>query len=471
MPARHRRLTLLAVSLLAGIALLMHFDGSVTRGAFSASVANSTDQAGTGSMAFSNSYSSRTCSLVGATSASASCTGTSNPSATASSGTTTGPADSITNNGTFAASQLVEQAMAASCGPVQLANPPDPTNPLLPRHGVTSSPTTGPVSGAGSITLDGGSGYAVDMLSQTQPNPNSSPGKTYGIGIWFNTASSAGGSLSGIGTSPENNSGGSDRILYMTTAGTLGFVQNSSGTTTSTTAKYNDGNWHFAYVTMTATTASNSTTSIYVDGTLAATGGGSSAGYTADAGYWHAGWSVVSGSSAPHFWDASLSDFVVFDTSPAPADPTTAQLASQPAFNTWASSATESWPLNDTGTTTFAGPYPLIGSMSPCTMVNLSWGFTNPISCAVCPQSTTAACTSPPSESMASFATGTWQTVAAPGPGVTQTSTMIIDRGSSYNSYTQGLLLYMPVSLRMETTNGSWSLTFTWSSASVLMVG
>jgi hypothetical protein len=335
------------------------------------------------------------------------------------------------------------------------------------------------MTGAGAITLDGSTGYASAVVKQTQPNPGLSLGNTYGLGIWFRTSSTTGGPLFDIASSPVNVAGGDDRVLYLNSNGTLSFIQNTSGTktTTPTTKSYADGNWHFAYVTMSAVTvtlAVVATTTIYVDGVSAASAVGP-AGYVADNGYWHAGWAPTTGVTglASAYLNGSLSNFVVFDTANAPADPTAAQLASQTTFNAWAAggtspSPTDEWELNDPGTTTFAGPYPVIGTTSPCSMVNLTWGFTNPTSCAASPPSTTAACTT--SSSLTAFCTGTPETISAPAPSATQTSTISVGRGTTYDPYISGLRLYAPLSWRVQTNGAAWSLTFTWAGATAAFV-
>jgi hypothetical protein len=204
---------------------------------------------------------------------------------------------------------------------------------------------------------------------------------------------------------------------------------------------------------------------LYVDGTQQATTPllSTLAGYTAYAGYWHLGWAPpLSGVS--NYFTGSVSNFVVFNTSPAPAAPTSAQRASQSAFTTWATAATERWLLNDSGTGTFGGPYPVITTTDPCTMVNVSWGFTNPTSCGWSPNSLTAACSDPPAASLSAFSTAPAQTIASPSPGATQTSTEMLSRGSTYNTgFLPGLRLYAPLSFRAST--GGWVNTFTWTDA------
>ncbi len=477
MTGTRRLLRLAGWTFLAAI-LFVRFTGSGSLGSSTAHVSNGSDHTGTATLAFSHAYQATNCSLGAAASVSVSCPGSIAPTAATPPTGTVSATDAITSTGTLPASKITEQVSAPSCAPAELANQSDSANVILPRYGTTFSASSGPMTGAGYITLDGSTGYASAVVQQTQPNPFLALGNTYGLGIWFRSSSTAGGPLFDIATSPVNTAGGDDRVLYLNANGTLTFIQNTSGassaktTTTPTTKSYADGSWHFAYVTMSAVTVL-STTTIYVDGASVGSGGGTLVGYVADNGYWHAGWAptTVTGLTTAYL-NGSLSNFVVFDTANAPADPSVAQRASQTAFNAWAAggtspSPTEQWELNDPGTTTFAGPYPGL-TASPCSMVNLTWGFTNPTSCAASPPSTTAACTT--SSSLTAFCTGTWQTISAPAPSATQTSTITVGRGTTYNTYISGLHLYAPLTWRAQTSGAAWSLTFTWAGATAAFV-
>jgi hypothetical protein len=464
MSTRHGRLMRAATCVLLAAVAVVWSDTSGALGGFSVSTTNSANTAGSGSLSYTHTYQATSCTSVAGQSTTPPCTGSIAPTtATLASPATVSATDSITNNGTIPASSLTQQVRAASCGVVKLDNGKNSGNPMLPRYGTTFSPTSIPMTGSGAITFDGQNpgGYAAGVVSQAQPNPAISLGATYGLGIWFKTAGTAGGPLFGIGTSSTNATGGNDRILYMNTNGTLSFIQNTGVATTTTTTSYNDGTWHFAYVTMSAVSilflGLMSTTTIYVDGATAGSGGGLLVGYSSDTGYWHVGWSPVSGVS-PYF-AGSLSNFVVFNNSGAPDAPTTAQRASQSAFNGWASSATEQWILNDSGTTTYSGTLPDgTSASSPCTKVDVTWSFTNP------PSSFAS--------SLATLASG-WQNIASLAPGATETGTVSASRGTAYlaTNYLPGLHLYAPLSFRVQTNPASlWSVTFTWPDAAAAFI-
>src|SRR6202035_489660 len=128
----------------------------------------------------------------------------------------------------------------------------DAPNPMLPRYATSFATSGGPMDGAGYATFDGATAYASDVVSQTQPAPALDLDETYGLGIWFKTTSTAGGPLFGFGSDPTDVAGTNDRILYMNQAGQLGFVVNTTPAETGlSAASFNDGAWHFAYVTLT----------------------------------------------------------------------------------------------------------------------------------------------------------------------------------------------------------------------------
>ncbi len=450
-----------------------------SQGGFTGNVDNASNVAGTGVVSFTHAYESTTCSLSSTQASSTNCAGGINSTVATPATGTTSATDLITNEGNIPASSVSQQVEMSSCGPVQLANIADTSNPMLPRYVTSFSSNGGPMGGAGYVTFDGATAYASDVVSQSQPAPELDLEDTYGLGIWFKTTSTAGGPLFGFGSNPTDVAGTNDRILYMNQSGQLGFVLNTTPTETGlSTTSFNDGQWHFAYVTLSQVSlvglGLESTVTLYVDGVEEATGGGLDVGLSSYAGYWHVGWSPISaqtyGAGLSNFFSGSLSNFVVLDTEPAPSGTTIGVPATQAAFNSAISaSVTEHWIFNDPGTTTFAGPYPVIATTSPCSMVNIEWGFTTPTSCAVSPNSSTDPCTS--SASLSSLVSDGWVTIAAPGPGETQTSTLTTSRGSAYNSYVSGLRLYAPIFERDQILpDGLWSVTFAWPLAAAAFI-
>lgn len=450
-----------------------------SHGAFTGAVTNAANVAGTGVVSFTHDYQSTVCSLASTQASSIDCAGSINSTMATPATGGASATDLITNNGGIPASSLSQQVEMSSCGPAALANVTDASNPMLPRYASSFDSSGGPMNSAGYVTLDGATAYASDVVSQSQPAPELDLDETYGLGIWFKTTSIAGGPLFGFGSSATDTAGTNDRILYMNQSGQLGFVVNTTPSVTGlSTASFNNGEWHFAYVTLSQISVGglgiDSTITLYVDGVQEATGGGLGVGLSTYAGYWHVGWSPISaqtyGTGLSNFFSGSLSNFAVLNTNPAPSGTTLGAPTTQSAFDSAiASSVTEHWIFNDTGTTTFAGPYPVIGATSPCSMIDIEWEFSTPTSCAVAPSSSEDACTA--SASLSSFASDGWVTVTAPSPGETQTSTLTTTRDPTYNTYVSGLQLYAPIVERDQTLQDNvWSVTFNWPTATAAFI-
>lgn len=473
-------------TLLGGILLVviiaLSLPAAQTLSGFSCGVGNTANTSGCATLVYSHTYPGGTCASVpvGAMPATSTfvCPGAINPTSTPASGTIS-TADTIVYGGSTPAVKVTEQVQAESCGPVQASNRLNITNPMLARYAIAFA-TAGPMPESAGLTLDGSTGYESSVVQQSQPTGQTLIGTlTYGLGIWFKTTSSAGGPLFSFGDSPINVAGSNDRILYLTATGQVGFGYTTANAVTGlSTSTYRDGNWHFAYVQMSVQNLVLSLTTnitIYVDGVQVATGGGLLSSLSTYAGYWHLGWAPLTGKSygtgLVNYFAGSLSNFVVWNgggATSALAGLNTS--ASQTVFNAGlGNSASEHWQLDDSGTTTFGGPYPIIAAISPCTMVNISWDFTNPTSCAWSPQSLTSACTSPPVASLAAFVAAGWQTISPPIPHTTQTSTVTVTRAGIYNAnYLPGLRLYAPLNLRAIA--GGWMNAFRWPSASAAFV-
>lgn len=421
---------------------------------------NQANSTGAGSVAYTHTYTGGSCTSAPAGSVPSgtevSCPGAISPTAATPATGSNSATDSITYSGTVPANKMTERVRAASCGPVQLANRVNAANPMLARYGTTFSTSGGPMGGAGYITVDGADpgGYEASVLSQPQPT---AANQTYGVGIWFKTTSTVGQPIFSFGSDPTNLTGSNDRELFIDSKGHLTFVYDLHGDKTPLTAGsgYNDGNWHFAYVTLSQDNKGNSLPTLYVDGTSPKQG--TRKALDSYPGYWHIGWGPPQGSGSASYFTGSLSNFVVLNTAPAPANISGASLTSQTAFNAAiASSVTEHWVLDDAGTTTYTGTLPDgTPASAPCSNLNVTWSFTNPSSSF--------------SGSLATLASG-WQTVTAPAPGATQTGTVSVSRGSGYTTYMPGLRLYAPLQFSGMTTSGTWGNTFAWRSAAAAFI-
>lgn len=471
---RHRRRASAARSVLLALfaaAVVLTAGSTGTLSSWSAAqVANATDNAKLGSLAFTHTYASGPSCSAGPDASSVACSGTLVSGNVPAGGASA--SDAITNNGDVASSALSQSVAAASCEPVQLANTKDSTNPMVVRYGTTfdTGDASGPMNGVGYTTLDGASpgGYETSVTAQTQPGSGLlSAGTLSGVGIWFKASSGSSGPLFSFGAQAANTTSGNwDRALYLNTAGQLALVWNDTGSAigpTTTSGGYANGSWHFAYVTFggvnVALIGLIPQVTLYVDGTqVASTPLLSLSPFTTYSGYWHLGFAptATTGLSTAYF-KGSLSDFVVFDGSTFPTATTKPTTAA--AFATFATGATELWPLNDSGTTTYTGTLPVVGAGSgttasaACKSLDLGWSFTAP--------SGTASSTS---TSLFTLVTSGAAAVSAPGPGSTQSATLALAHDAAYSSYVAGLHLWVPMSSTITTLPGNrWPLTFSWT--------
>lgn len=433
-------------------------------------LSNDTDTVATRSLAFTHAYQATTCSLGVRVGGTASCSGSIAPTAVTPSSGSIQATDTIANNGTAGTAQLLSQVRSPSCAAVMLANAATTGNPLLPRYS-PSFLQIDSYAGTNAVKLDGTSAYATSVVAQTQPGGSLlSAGQISGIGIWFKATGA--GPLYTFSASATNGTGNADRTLYLDANGKLNFVWRTAGTSIGPTGTgYADGQWHFAYVTIggvnVALVGLIPQVTLYVDGAQQATTPLVSLGaYTVYSGYWHLGWAptALTGLSTAYS-SATVSDFVVFNGSTFPT--ATTKPATQAAMDTFATGATEYWKLGDTGTTTYSGTHPVIGSTSPCASIDIGWAFTSP-----------AGTGAASGTRLSTFADGTWTTIPAPAAGSSQTSTMTVSRDAGYNSYVAGLRLHPQFSWRVQTNTTStwnaaiaWSQTFGWTDATAVIIG
>ncbi len=158
------------------------------------------------------------------------------------------------------------------------------------------------------LSLDGSSGFV------STANKFDSP-QTLTISIWFNTTTTQGGRLIGLGDSQTGLSVNYDRHLYMDDYGHILFgIYDSGYQTISNNVACNDGNWHQAVGTLSSGTGM----SLYIDGVLAT----NQASYNTaqnSSGWWKLGWDRMTGwpnaPTSPYFkgtideaqiWDVAL---------------------------------------------------------------------------------------------------------------------------------------------------------------------
>jgi hypothetical protein len=168
------------------------------------------------------------------------------------------------------------------------------------RTGTYQSGVTLGVAGALSsdsdtaVRLSGTStGRVTSNTSTSATSPTSAP-QSFSVETWFKTTTTTGGKLIGLGNSQTGTSSRFDRNVYMTNAGRLVFGVNTGGMggtrrTVTSSASYNNGNWHHVVGTL-----SPAGMVLYVDGVSVAS---DPATTTADYydGYWRVGGDSLSG--------------------------------------------------------------------------------------------------------------------------------------------------------------------------------
>jgi hypothetical protein len=424
-------------------------------------VANPTNSAAAGSLAFTHDYPSspNTCALTGPGST-ITCAGSIWPTSAAAPGAAT-KNDTITDSSTVpAGTAMYSQGQVASCAPVQLANAKTAADPMVPRYG-TSFLQQDPWGTTSAIALTGGSGYA-DEVQQT--NTGSLLGNNFSVGVWFKVVNgySTGGALIGLDDSANNAaSQAGDPQIWMDNAGHVRFrVAATTLMTGVSPATYADGNWHHVVLTIGSFLVSTST--LYVDGANVASSGGLAL-LTGNTGYWHLGWGdFTSISNAPA--TANLTGVLsgAFVTANALTSGQVSTLASSASANAYQTTTTgytgakHVWMLGDSGTTTFGSAISYVSGGDPCADVTLAW--------------TLGASSVFGATTLKTLATSGWlpsTAVAAPTPGNTQTSTTSYARvATGYDADVAGMHLYAPISYRVGLVSppaSGWSLAFTWS--------
>ncbi|MFG2617497.1 DNRLRE domain-containing protein [Streptomyces sp. NPDC048507] len=114
-------------------------------------------------------------------------------------------------------------------------------------------------------------------------------GGTYSIETWFKTATTQGGKLVGFGNQQTNGSGQYDKHVYMTDDGRLVYgVYTGATRTITTTAAYNDDQWHHVVATQ-----GPAGMTLYVDGAAKGTLGVTT--HENYSGYWRVGYDNLNG--------------------------------------------------------------------------------------------------------------------------------------------------------------------------------
>jgi hypothetical protein len=442
---------LLAGTCLAALVVMSALT-SVTQSSWTvAAVTNTGDTGATGSLAFTH-VGTTSCAAGPAVSSTTTCIGSVVPtSPTPASGAVTGT-DAITENGTIAAARLTQTVQAPSCVPVDFADTKTAADPMLARY-TTAFQQTDKWGTSSAVGLSG-SAYAADVTSATTTAPVS-------VGVWFKVANgyASGGGLISVATSPASAASVTSPIgVWMNAAGKISvYVMGQGGqtSTVTTSGSYNDGAWHLAVLSV---TSGHSSPILYLDG-VATTAGAFTPNVIGVTGFWHVGWldtTGLAGAPTSPTLTGSLSGAFVTSSAVSQANVTGLDGASSAATYSTAVLALTGvqhlWMLGDSGTTTYAGALPS-PMTAPCSQVDVAFSFTNPTA-------------SIARQSLAAFANGTATGVALPGPGITQTMTVSVSRGATYDATIAGLHLYAPVTITEKTSpGGGWALSFAWPGA------
>jgi signal peptidase I len=142
---------------------------------------------------------------------------------------------------------------------------------------------------AGQPGAPGGSGataVAFGGVANAYNDERLTPGDTFSVELWFRTTSRRGGELIGFHDTPTGATGAHDRTLFLDDDGRLTFGVEAGGDrrVATTTAAYDDGEWHHVVGTAGPATGLR----LYVDGVEVATGPDATSA-TAFDGHWRLG--------------------------------------------------------------------------------------------------------------------------------------------------------------------------------------
>lgn len=165
-------------------------------------------------------------------------------------------------------------------------------------YGAVTRGSAGAISGLSDTSATFSGGQVISKNAFTNP-------RSYSLEAWFKTSTTTGGKIIGFGNSPDGNSSGYDRHIYMTPDGSLIYGVWVGFTDTLQTAPgFNDGQWHHVVATQ-----GSAGMRLYVDGVLRGSNGQTNAqDYT---GYWHVGGDVTWGPGDWEF-DGQIDEVAVY---------------------------------------------------------------------------------------------------------------------------------------------------------------
>jgi hypothetical protein len=210
---------------------------------------------------------------------------------------------------------------------------------------------SGPLSGA-AASFDGSTGQLETQQAISNPGPS------YTLAGWFEVANgyASGGGIISFQNVQNGSPGEYDRKLWMDNGGHIAAGEYPGTTVVATsTGTYNDGNWHYAVASFSASTG----LSLYVDGSLVATNSAATSPQSY-VGYWTVGYSNASGwspTASSNYLAGSLAEVAVFPTALSSSQVTALYnggSGTESSFETrvTADAPSEFWPLQAPATTT-----------------------------------------------------------------------------------------------------------------------
>jgi len=199
--------------------------------------------------------------------------------------------------------------------------------------------------------LAGRGGYVV--ADQPTSNPT-----TFSTEVWFQTTSTNGGRIIGLGNSQGQWSGNYDRFVYMFNDGRLRFgIWGPGENNVDTQAAYNDGDWHHVVATFGPTGMA-----LYVDGAQVGSNGNTSVQPYDGQSYWRLGSDNIWGGANTAALDGRLDEAAVYDRALTPQQVTAHYAAAGRTVPTrpadaygqavWDSDPTTWWRMDETSGTT-----------------------------------------------------------------------------------------------------------------------
>lgn len=370
--------------------------------------------------------------------------------------------DTITNQGTGSSAGMTSSLKVTGCDPARLENVERSDHSMLIR-GDTSMLETDKwgTGGGGAIKLGGDpSDYAADATATPQGDLD----PTFTFGVWFRTPSSnynRGGVLIALAESAITDlSTGGGTLIWLDNSGRVNTSIESYGSSrkviTSSATGYNNGGWHLAVVSL-----SSDKLTLYMDGAKKGSASGLSP-YADLTNYWHLGWGDFGTGSGrvttnlpaqSNFPGYLMGAFTMPGTTLSSSNVSslyTANAASVYQSRLQAFPDLKNlWMLNDTGMVPYTGqPTGLSGDVCAGTSMSVN------------PDTSGGASAAKALSSLPTFP------LPVPNSGASKTETLSLTRNGSFNDFTSGLHLLVPMTYSYGfATPSTWKLSLGFAPA------